>query len=93
MHIYLLDITFIIDDSYSLKDKRKVIQSMLDYVRNTKKMSAAELSLQDSVNMAHCGFVTISNSKIQARKMLDKLFDYIESTYPIQVTDYVIEER
>lgn len=93
MHIYLLDITFIIDDSYSLKDKRKVIQSMLDYARNTKKVSAAELSLQDNVNIAHCGFVTISNSKIQARKMLDKLFDYIESTYPIQVTDYVIEER
>ncbi len=41
MYIYLLDIEIKIYDSFSLKDKRKVVKSIIDYARNTLKISSA----------------------------------------------------
>lgn len=40
MYIYLLDIKFKIDCSFSLKDKREVIRSIIDYARNSLKISS-----------------------------------------------------
>ncbi|WP_363316064.1 DUF503 domain-containing protein [uncultured Anaerococcus sp.] len=91
MYIYLLEIEFRIDDSFSLKDKRKVIKSILDYARNTLKISSAELSSNDIRNYGYLGFVTISNDNDTAKTILEKLLTRIETTYPVEITDYYIE--
>ncbi|MFO3717786.1 DUF503 domain-containing protein [Anaerococcus sp. ENR1011] len=91
MYIYLLDIKIRIDNSFSLKDKRKVVKSIIDYARNNLKISSAELSSQDIRNMAHMGFVTISNDNDTAKAILENLLVRIETKYPVEIIDYYIE--
>ena len=91
MFIYLLDIEIKIYDSFSLKDKRKVVKSIIDYARNTLKISSAEISANDIKNFAHLGFVTISNQNDRAKEILENLLIIIEKNYPVEVTNYSIE--
>jgi hypothetical protein len=91
MYIYLLDIKFKLDNSFSLKDKRKVIRSIIDYARNYLKISSAELTDNDMINFAHLGFVTISNNNNKAKSILEKLVYRIETNYCVEITDYYIE--
>jgi len=91
MFIYLLDIEIKIYDSFSLKDKRKVVKSIIDYARNTLKISSAEISANDIKNFAHLGFVTISNQNDRAKEILENLLIRIEKNYPVEVTNYSIE--
>ena len=87
MFIYLLDIEIKIYDSFSLKDKRKVVKSIIDYARNTLKISSAEISANDIKNFAHLGFVTISNQNDRAKEILDNLLIRIVKNYPVEVTN------
>lgn len=91
MYIYLLDIEIKIYDSFSLKDKRKVVKSIIDYARNTLKISSAEISANDIKNFAHLGFVTISNQNYKAKEILENLLKRIENNYPVEITNYAIE--
>ncbi|WP_394020644.1 DUF503 domain-containing protein [Anaerococcus cruorum] len=91
MYIYLLDIKIRIDNSFSLKDKRKVVKSIIDYARNNLKISSAELSSNDIRNLAHMGFVTISNDNDTAKEILENLLIRIETKYPVEIIDYYIE--
>ena len=91
MYIYLLDIKFKLDNSFSLKDKRKVIRSIIDYARNYLKISSAELTDNDMINFAHLGFVTISNNKVKAKSILEKLVYRIERIYCGEISGYFIE--
>lgn len=91
MFIYLLDIEIKIYDSFSLKEKRKVVKSIIDYARNTLKISSAEISANDIKNFAHLGFVTISNQNDRAKEILENLLIRIENNYPVEVSNYSIE--
>ena len=91
-YVFLMEIEFRIDNAFSLKDKRKVVKSIIDYARNTLKISSAEISDNDIKNFTHLGFVTISNDKQRAKSILENLFKRIENNYPVEITDYYIEE-
>lgn len=91
MFIYLLNLEIKIYEAYSIKDKRRIVKSILDYARNTLKISSAEISNNDIINLAHLGFVTISNDNDTARSILEKLVERIEGNYPLQITNYTIE--
>jgi len=86
-----LEIKIKINNSFSLKDKRKVTKSIIDYARNNLKISAAELSNNEIRNIAHMGFVTISNDNDTAKSVLEDLERRIENNYPVETIDYYIE--
>lgn len=90
MYIYLLEIKFTIDDAFSLKDRRKITRSILDYARKNLNISAADLSADEIRNLAHLAFVSISNDNEIAKNILEKLFRKIDSTYPINICQYKI---
>ena len=86
-----MEIKIKINNSFSLKDKRKVTNSIIDYARNNLKISAAELSNNEIRNIAHMGFVTISNDNDTAKSVLEDLERRIENNYPVETIDYYIE--
>lgn len=86
-----MEIKIKIINSFSLKDKRKVTKSIIDYARNNLKISAAELSNNEIRNIAHMGFVTISNDNDTAKSVLEDLERKIENNYPVEIIDYYIE--
>ena len=93
MFIYLLEIELLLEDCYSLKDKRRIIRSILDYARNQLKISSCEISNHDTYNLTRLGFVTISNQRNLAKDMLEQWLERIISYYPVQLQHYIIEER
>lgn len=47
VHVGLLTATLSFDDSFSLKDKRRVLKSLLERLRNELRVSAAETAFQN----------------------------------------------
>ena len=79
-----LEITFTFA-SDSLKDKRRILQSMMKKVSAKYGVSVAETGDQDVINQAILGIGIVSNSYIFAEKMLNQAVDFCEANYPIEV--------
>ena len=78
MIVGVLTVDLLIADSNSLKDKRQVVKSLLDGIRNKYKVSAAELDQLDTWRRAVIGVACISNDKSVANGLLSKVLDGIE---------------
>lgn len=79
-----LEITFTFA-SDSLKDKRRILQSMMKKASAKYGVSVAETGDQDVINQAILGIGIVSNSYIFAEKMLNQAVDFCEANYPIEV--------
>lgn len=89
MAIVGMKLTFRIDDSYSLKDKRSVIKSIIRRMHNKFNISIAEIDKQDMLNQSVIGISVVANEYQQCHTVLDKVLDEIEETYAIDI--YEIE--
>lgn len=88
MYVHVLVMTFIIDDAYSLKDKRKIVKSIIERAQSRFKVSAAEIDYHEIHNQSQLAFAIVTNNALVARKHLDELFRLIEDFYPITITEY-----
>lgn len=66
--------------SGSLKDKRQVVRSVLERVRQRYCVAAAEVDDQDEWQLATLGFSCVANSHRHADEVLDSVIAYIEET-------------
>lgn len=78
-------ITFIIYDSYSLKDKRSVMKSMLKKMHNKHNISIAEVGKQDKLNQGMIGIAIVGNDAVFNQKVFDQVLNEIEENYEIDV--------
>ena len=92
MYIGALQLTLRIPLSASLKDKRQVVQSVLQRVRNKFEVAAAEIATLESWQVATIGVSCISNSARHTEDVLEHVRRYIEETRPdVEVTDEQLE--
>lgn len=73
MPIGLLTLEIHIPDARSLKDKRQVLRSLKDRLRNHFNVAIAELDHQDVWQRALVGIVTLSNDEQHLRESLDRV--------------------
>lgn len=66
-------------ESHSLKDKRRVIRSVIERARARYNASVAEVDFLDSWQMAGIGFSCVSNSSAHADQMLAEILRFFES--------------
>ncbi len=66
----------------SLKEKRRIVKSMLARVRNQFNVSIAETDDLDLWQMATLGMSCVSNSHHHADEIITKAVNYIEQCYP-----------
>ncbi|OGO05271.1 MAG: hypothetical protein A2Y91_01585 [Chloroflexi bacterium RBG_13_54_8] len=79
-------------ENHSLKDKRKVLKSVIARVRNKYNVAIAELDDQDLWQLATLGVACLSNDAQQVDKVLSKVVDFIaESRLDAEILDYHIE--
>lgn len=71
-------ITFYLDDSSSLKDKRKVVRSITARVRNQFNAGIAEVADLNDMRVATLGIVCISNQAAHADEMLATIVQFVE---------------
>ena len=74
-----------IAQAHSLKDKRRVLKSLLERLGGRFNAAVAELDYHDVPQMALIGAAVISNSKNHASEMLDKIDKFIESDHQVEI--------
>ena len=89
--IGVLTMDLLIPESNSLKDKRQVVKSLLDNIRNKYNVSAAELDALDVWRRAVIGVACISNDKNVANSLLNKVLDGVEANPRVTVENCQVE--
>jgi uncharacterized protein YlxP (DUF503 family) len=91
MIVGLCEIELSIPESHSLKDKRQILRSLLERLRNQFNVSIAEVDRMDSWQRATVGVASVSNETKHSVQVLNKVMDAIRSNPRVVVVDYSIE--
>src|SRR6476619_680513 len=86
-----LRIALSIPEANSLKDKRSVLKSMLEGMRNKFNVSAAEIEENDTWRRAVIGIASVSSSQSFTDQALNKVVDLIEANPRVYITDVQME--
>lgn len=78
-------ITIQIFDSYSLKDKRSVVKSIVQKTRNKFNISISEVADHDMLNKATLGIAIVSNNKQLNQQIFNSIIDFIEENYEAEI--------
>jgi len=89
----MIQIIFEIPDIDNIKEKRRVIKSVMEKMRRRFRMSAAEIDLQDSLTFAQIGGALVSNSRVHGETVLRKAFNMIEKETPVRIQDMSIHSE
>jgi uncharacterized protein len=79
MVIGTLQITVLVPDSHSLKDKRMVVRSITSRVRQAFAVAVAEVGDQDTWQSAVIGVACVSNNARHADEVCQKVLAYVEN--------------
>jgi hypothetical protein len=77
--------------SQSLKQKRGVVRSIIQRVRNRFNLSVAEVGGQDTWQVAVLGLAIVANEAGTARRRLEQAVDFIEGLHLAEVLEQEIE--
>ena len=88
MKILVLRVTIIIPYSSSLKDKRRVIRGIKDRIWSKFRASISEIEDQDVKQKAVLGIVYVSNEKALLERIMSKMIDLIDESWPGMLNDY-----
>lgn len=78
-------------ESRSLKDKRKIIKSMINRIRNHYNVSIAEIGLNDVIQSGEIGFAYVGNDKTMVNSKIDKILNFTDNLGLAEMTDSEIE--
>ncbi len=79
------------DWCHSLKEKRMVVQSIVQKVRNKFNVSISEIEDLDMHNSIVIGFAVVTNDTRYANSVVQKVLDFIEDNTEAVVIDSNIE--
>jgi hypothetical protein len=75
----------------SLKEKRRILSSMLTRIRNDFNVSIAEMDNNDYHRSATIGAAVISNDTSFSHQVIAKVVDRIGSNHDVVLADYSTE--
>lgn len=78
MQIAAVRITLYAPESRSLKDKRRIVRSILDQVRHRFNVSAAEVDAMDLHQRIVMGIACVSNERSHVQQEIDSVIRFIE---------------
>ena len=87
MIVKTLKLDLYISGSNSLKDKRRIVKSLIQRCRQKFNVSVSELENMDEWRQAVIGIAIITNSDSYADKILDKCLNLIETEYSVEITN------
>ncbi|UUX34509.1 DUF503 domain-containing protein [Fundicoccus culcitae] len=85
MAVVISEVQYYIQDSFTLKDKRQTVKSIIDRMQNKYHIAIAEVEDLDIQNKVTFEMASISNNRKLARSILDKVHREIETNYPVDV--------
>lgn len=85
MIILGMKVSFLIYNSYSLKDKRSVIKSIIKRSQNKFNVSISEVKAQDTLNQGVLGIAVVSNNRKLSQQILDQVIQEIEDNGEVEI--------
>jgi uncharacterized protein len=82
MHTGSLEIRLFIRDSRSLKDKRQVVKSIVDRLKNGFNVAVAEVEARDNHQLAVLGIAAVGEDAAGVKATLDQIADALRK-HPI----------
>lgn len=87
-------ITLQLDGVHSLKEKRRILKSILARLQREYKLAAAEVDAQDVWQTAVIGLAIVGNDQGHLHSVLEKAVGWINTHRPdVPIADYTIEFR
>jgi len=93
MVVGVLEVVIAIPQANSLKDKRKVVKSVKDRLRNNFNVSVAEIGHQDIWRTATLGVAVVSGDMSYANGVLSRVQDAVSGLPEAILTDCRLEWR
>jgi uncharacterized protein YlxP (DUF503 family) len=91
MIVGTLRLRLMIREARTLKDKRQVLSSIKDRLRNHFNVSVAEIDAHDSRQAAVLGVAMVSNETQHLRKALSQVVAAVRSHPVAQLIDYELD--
>ena len=91
MIVGLCTVELFIPESQSLKDKRQVLLSLKDRLREKFNLSVAEVDGQDLWQKAVLGFACVANEGRYVNQVLDQALNVIRSVPAVEIIQSRIE--
>jgi len=91
MVVGILQLRIMIRDAQSLKDKRRIVRSLRDRIRNRFNVSVSEVDSLDQRQQATLGIALATNDRAFADQVLAKVVDLVRATPGAVLVDYETE--
>lgn len=78
---------FYLHGNRSLKEKRRIVNSIKDRLKNKFNVSLAEVGDQDIWQNLHIGMVAVSSDVQYLNSVLDQAINFIDNMHLAQMTD------
>jgi uncharacterized protein len=91
MLVGTLRVRLLVREARTLKDKRQVVSSIKDRLRNGFNISIAEVEEQDHRQLAVLGIAMVSNETQHLRKALSQIVEALRSHPVAELVDYELE--
>lgn len=78
-------------DTFSLKDKRHIVKSIIERLKNRYNISIAEVDRQDDLRRAVIGMACVSTTGEHASRQLDNVLSFMENDGRFTVENVVKE--
>jgi len=91
MVVGVLRIEFRLVDNHSLKEKRKVVKSMVGKVKSKFNVSISEVGSNDKWQKIELGISAVGNDRRYIDSSLNHVFSFLESLYLAQIVDSEME--
>ena len=88
MIVGVLEIELVIYSSRSLKEKRFVIKSIKDKLKNKFNIAIAEIDYLDKWQRAKIGIVTVGNEYSYVEKSIQKVFTYLDQWSEFEIVNH-----
>jgi uncharacterized protein YlxP (DUF503 family) len=89
--IGVLTLELRLENSHSLKEKRHVVQSLKERLRNKFNVAVAEIDYQDLWQRAAVAAVTVSSDQVHAEKVLRSVEDEAASLLGQELVGATVE--
>jgi uncharacterized protein YlxP (DUF503 family) len=80
-----------IPEAFSLKDKRRILKSLKDRIKNKFNVSVAEVGHKDIWNRALLVVVNVSDSSVHVDKQLSEVVNFVEQIHDISIIQIKLE--
>jgi uncharacterized protein YlxP (DUF503 family) len=91
MVVGTLKLSLYINNNHSLKEKRKIVKSIVARVRNKFNVSVAEVGSNDKWQMIELGISAVGNDRRFVNSSLDTILSFLDSLYVGEIVDSSLE--